>query len=157
MGSPTRTRSLWTRAGLAAAFAVAFAAGVGVGVLADRTWLRPPADAPGRDPRLVGRWVRDQDRTPLEFKADGTFEYVRVTRFEVPVFGDRPGDVEKKRETAEDRVTGQYRWVDAETVEIREPDLGGSWSPLRFAIEGDRLTLLRTDGGIQRYTRDAPN
>ena len=153
MGNATGPGSLRSRVGLIAAFAMVLGVGIGLGILLDRSWLRPPAGGVDRDPRLVGRWVHDKDQTPLEFKSDGTFEYVRVTRVEVPVFGDRPGDVEKKRETLEHRITGQYRWVSGQSVEIVEPDLGGDWTALRFVIDGDRLTLLRSDGSVRRYTR----
>ena len=148
----TRPGSLRSRIGLIAAFAAVLAAGVGSGVLLERYGLRP-ARTVTADPRLVGRWVDDEDKTPLEFKTDGTFEYVRVTKTEVPEFGPRPGDIEKKKVTLEDPVTGQYRWVNAETVELLEPGFGDLWSAMRFVIEGDRLTLLRTDGSVRRFTR----
>src|SRR5262249_10516047 len=110
------------------ALAAALAAGVGLGVLLDRLWLRPtpgaaPVAAPG--PRLVGRWLAEEAKTPLEFRADGTFEYVRVTTTEVPVFGPRPDDIKKEKVREEEPVTGQYRWADGGTIELLEPDSGG--------------------------------
>jgi hypothetical protein len=58
------------------------------------------------------------------------------------------------KKTFEDRVTGQYRRVSAASVELREPDHGGHWVVVGFVIEGDRLTLLRSDGSVRRFTRD---
>ena len=145
---------------LPAAFLAVLAVGIGLGVALDRFWLRPAAtntentDAkPKPDPRLLGRWIRDDDKSPLEFKSDGTFEYGRVTTFDVPVFGPRPEDVRTEKKTREDAVTGQYRWLDGETIEMSEPDFAGLWFSSRVVIEGDRLTLLAKDGGVRRYTR----
>jgi hypothetical protein len=151
----TQTRA--TRLLLPAAFLAVLAVGVGLGVALDRFWLRPAATntdpRPKPDPRLLGRWIRDDDKSPLEFKSDGTFEYARVTTFDVPVFGPRPEDVKTEKRTREDAVTGQYRWVDGETIEMSEPDFAGLWFASRVVIEGDRLTLLAKDGGVRRYTR----
>jgi hypothetical protein len=140
---------------LPAAFLVVLAVGVGLGILVDRRWLRPTAadTRPAQDPRLVGRWVSDEDKTPLEFRTDGTFEYGRVTTFDVPAFGPRPEDVRTEKKTRVDVTTGQYRWVDGETVQVTEPNLGGAWLTSRVVIEGERLTLLGKDGTVRRYTR----
>lgn len=132
--------------------ATVLVAGVGLGVLLDRHWLRPTRAA-AQDLRLVGRWVDEEDKTPLEFKTDGTFEFVRVATIEVPVLSARPDDIKKEKVRKEYPVTGQYRWVDAGTVQLLEPDYGGVWIALRFVIEGDRLTLLRGDGSVRRFTR----
>jgi hypothetical protein len=121
--------------------------GVGLGVLLDRHLLRPDRNFV-RDARLIGRWIEDEDKTPLEFKTDGTYDYVRVTKLTFPGFGG----AEPKTDRLEDRLTGQYRWVDGETVEAMEPDIP-FWIPMRFVIEGDRLTLLLNEGKVRRYTR----
>jgi hypothetical protein len=151
---PTACRSrLVTTAALLAVLVV----GVGLGIVLDRFWLRPsagnPDGKPSPDPRLLGRWVRDDDKVPVEFKSDGTVEYRRVVTFDVPILGARPDDIKTEKRTREEVVTGQYRWVDAETVEISEPDFPGLWFSSRVVIEGDRLTLLAKDGGVRRYTR----
>jgi hypothetical protein len=140
----------------AALFAV-LAVGIGLGIVLDRYWVRPSAggaDAkPSSDPRLLGRWVRDDDKVPVEFKSDGTVEYRRVVTFDVPVLGTRPDDIKTEKRTREDTITGQYRWIDAETIEVSEPDFPGLWFASRVVIEGDRLTLLAKDGGVRRHTR----
>jgi hypothetical protein len=152
MGDAARPESRRPRIAVLVALAAALAAGVGLGVLLDRLWLRPTRAA-AEDPRLVGRWVEEEAKTPLEFRTDGTFEYVRVTTTEVPVLGPRPDDIKKEKVRREERVTGRYRWVDGGTIELLEPDFGGAWMAMRFVIEGDRLTLLRTDGSVRRFTR----
>lgn len=158
MGDASQLKSCRPWIVVLAALAVVLVAGVGLGVLLDRIWLRPSprtAQAPAQDSRLLGRWVDEEDKTPMEFKTDGTFEYVRVTTSEIPLLGARPGDIRIKEEKArmDDPVTGQYRWVDAGTIELLEPDYGGVWLAMRFVIEGDRLTLLRSDGSVRRFTR----
>lgn len=122
-------------------------AGVGLGVLLDRLWLRlSPGTNP--DPRLVGRWISETDQAPLEFKPDGTIEYVKVTTSGISVDG-RP---DPKPSRAEHLVTGQYRWADGDVIEVIEPDLP-AWIPVKVVIDGDRLNLLRQNGSVRRYAR----
>lgn len=136
------------RYALPVAFVAVLSAGIGLGVLLDRTWLRPAAETK-EDPRLLGKWIEEGDRTPVEFKPDGTFEYIRVTTMSMEVNG-KPDPNPTRRE---EKITGQYRWVDKDTIETIEPDLG-FWTQGRVVFEGDnRLSLLLTDGKVRRYTR----
>jgi hypothetical protein len=131
----------------AAVLAATLLAGVGLGVLLDRLWLGLPTAA-RPDPRLLGRWVDEADGTPLEFKPDGTFEYVKVTTARMSVGGGSDRDISRK----EDKVTGQYRWAGGGTIEAIEPDVP-AWLPVTVVIEGDRLSLLYKDGAVRRYSR----
>lgn len=118
-----------------------------MGIWFDRLWHKPTAEVKP-DPRLLGKWIDETDRTPLEFKPDGTFEYIKVTTTEIKVDG-RP-DPQPTR--VEDRVAGQFRWVDSGTIELIEPDIP-AWIPVRVMIDEDRLSLLRKNGSVSRYRR----
>lgn len=128
---------------LIVALVAAFALGMVAGVALDRSWLRS-AIVRTFDSRLLGLWIHGIDRSPLEFKADGTVEGAQVTTIGFEAIGAGTSHVEK--------VTGQYRWIDDETIEMIFPHYP-VWVPIRLALEGNRLTLLKSDGSVDRYTR----
>jgi hypothetical protein len=144
MSDSRRTPS---RAVLSGTLVAVLIGGFVLGVWFDRLWHKPAAEIKP-DPRLVGKWIDDAERTPLEFKSDGTFEYIKVTHIRMSVEG-KPDPTPQRKE---ERVSGQYRWVDGGTIELLEPDFG-AWIAVRVMIDGDRLSLLRKDGSVSRYRR----
>ena len=145
------------RAAVVGTFLLGLALGVGAGVAGVTYWPRSDRAAtderPASDPRLVGKWLREDSLLPLEFRRDGTFDYTRETAIDVPVIGARPEELKTRKEVVKQSVSGQYVWVDEGTIRLTEPDFGGVWVTTRIILDGDRLSLLASDGGVRRYTR----
>ncbi len=121
------------------ALAAALIAGVVLGVVADRVYLRATQRTP--DPRLLGDWVGEDG--DISFRPDGTYEAA-------PIFtATANGTVIKTKQKLH---TSQYRWVDRETIEMYVPFFA-QWLRQKLVFESDQLTLLGSEGAVVRYTR----
>ncbi len=115
-------------------------AGVVLGIVADRVYLRVAQRAP--DERLIGDWVGEAG--DLSFRSDGTYESAPV------VTVTASGGVTKNKLPP---YTAQYRWVDRETIQMYVPILIDGWLTYKLVFEGDQLSLLGDKGRVERYTR----
>ena len=84
----------------------------------------------------------------MEFRSDGTYDAVKVTTLPMrPILGPAAGLPLETKET----VSGLYRWLDDEHIEITLPKSeGGEKVRLRVIIRGDDLTMVCEDGEVTR-------
>jgi hypothetical protein len=103
-------------------------AGIGgmvVGVFAERLYQSTTKRAP--DTRLIGTWVSESGS--IQFHEDGTWDAVNL-------YGIGNGT-----------YTGQYRWVDRETIDV------GPWGRWELVFKDDKLTVKFSGGLVLRLTR----
>ena len=104
-----------------------FIAGTVVGVFADRLYLSITKRTP--ETRLIGTWVSESGS--IQFHEDGTWDAVDLYDIGNGTF------------------TGQYRWVDQETI-----DLGPwPWGRCELVFIDDKLTMKFSAGAVYRLTR----
>jgi hypothetical protein len=123
-----------------------FSIATAVGVLLDRSRDRPPSGEP--DPRLLGAWVRDSDGGRLELHSDGTAAYIAIQTTRYRIDGGEMGEPVRTEVTS----TGQYRPAGPGALKMVFDEYP-VWTSLRYTIDGEQLTLIRDDGGVDRYTR----
>jgi len=109
----------------------------------------PVADTPTKSPAeaLIGKWkVDDPHGVTIEFTKDERFiVYLSVSRFNAPPeLIPMPG--------------GKYSLLDDHTGTITYPPmypapLGGKTRSFTFSIQGDKLTLIYSNGSTVTYTR----
>jgi hypothetical protein len=126
--------------------AAVFAGGLAAGVALERRLqgLTPPRGlAPWE--RLHGRWAAEQGDGHVAFRPDGTFDVVKVMRGAQPG-SPPPGSVQT--------VSGSYRWLDGERIELALPhSTARQRVRLRVIIRDDDLTLIGEDGDVTRGKR----
>jgi hypothetical protein len=109
----------------------------------------PPPPAPSLRDKLVGRWIGVGDGMPVIFHADGTYDAETSTTFPT---GALPVPPLEMFET----ISGLYRWLDDEHIEIALPKSeGGQKVRLRIIIQEDKLTLITDDGEVLRGKRES--
>ena len=102
--------------------------GIVVGVFAERLYQSTTKRAP--ETRLIGTWVSETG--DFQFHEDGTWDAMNLFGYGI-----------------DGTYTGQYRWVDQETI-----DLGPwPWGRCELVFIDDKLTMKFSAGAVYRLTR----
>ncbi len=156
-------RSPWFRLLLRCALLGAvLASGITVGAFLERFGLRGSSPSPAAPPsarvQLLGRWINERDETWTEFRPDGTFDTLRVTS-NLPASAALAGALARELKDfppppTRETVSGQYRWLDDDHIEVTLPKSeGGGKVAFRVIIRDDDLTMIHEDGEVGRGKR----
>src|SRR5262245_45264753 len=122
----------------AIALGIALLTGIGLGVVLDRAFIRLRSKTSVKS-QIVGRWVSTVNEEPLEFNADGTYDWERYyLDISTGKMIGRP-------------AAGQWRLLEDDWIEMSTTAYGTEKA--RVVISGDMMKLLRENGDVKEYRR----
>ena len=103
--------------------------------------------------QILGMWQWIGREGTTDFRGDGTFE--EAWREKANQVGpDGLVEIDKPLVEKDLVAAGQYRWIGNDRLETKSP--GRPDNQFRVVVNGDELTVLKDDGGVQRMKRMPP-